>query len=46
VRSGLDRNAIASIGSAGVLVFDTNGTPAAAAAVLAAIKRVRRQPIQ
>ena len=43
---GLDGNSIAIIGSDGVLVFDTNGTPAAAAAVLAQIKTLTSQPVR
>jgi len=39
---GLDGNSIAIVSSEGVLVFDTNGTPAAASAVLA---QIRRSPI-
>jgi len=37
---GLDGNSVAIIGDDGVLVFDTNGTPAAAEAVLAEIRRL------
>ena len=43
---GLDGNSIAIIGSDGVLVFDTNGTPSAAAAVLAEIKTLTSQPVR
>ena len=43
---GLDGNSIAIIGSDGVLVFDTNGTPSAAAAVLAQIKTLTSQPVR
>ena len=43
---GLDGNSIAIIGSDGVLVFDTNGTPAAAAAVLAQIRALTSQPVR
>ncbi|MDP3718972.1 MAG: MBL fold metallo-hydrolase [Acidobacteriota bacterium] len=43
---GLDGNAVAIIGSNGVLVFDTNGTPAAAAAVLADIRKLTSQPVR
>ncbi len=43
---GLDGNSIAIIGSDGVLVFDTNGTPSAAAAVLAQIKSLTSQPVR
>ena len=37
---GLDGNSIAVASRDGVLVFDTNGTPAAAAAVLAEIRAI------
>ena len=43
---GLDGNSIAVLTRDGVLVFDTNGTPAAAAAVLADIRRLTDQPIR
>jgi cyclase len=43
---GLDGNSIAIIGDDGVLVFDTNGTPAAAAAVLAQIRTLTSQPVR
>ena len=43
---GLDGNSIAIIGSDGVLVFDTNGTPAAAATVLAQIRALTSQPVR
>jgi len=43
---GLDGNAIAVISPEGVLVFDSNGTPAASAAVLAAIRKLTPQPIK
>jgi len=43
---GLDGNSIAIISSDGVLVFDTNGTPSAAAAVLADIKTLTTQPVR
>jgi glyoxylase-like metal-dependent hydrolase (beta-lactamase superfamily II) len=43
---GLDGNAVAILGSDGVLVFDANGTPAAAAAVLSEIKRLTAQPVR
>jgi cyclase len=43
---GLDGNSIAIIGSDGVLVFDTNGTPSAAAAVLAQIRTLTSQPVR
>jgi glyoxylase-like metal-dependent hydrolase (beta-lactamase superfamily II) len=43
---GLDGNAIAILSKHGVLVFDSNGTPAAAAAVLAGIRRLTDQPVR
>ena len=43
---GLDGNSIAIISNEGVLVFDTNGTPAAAAAVLAEIRMLTKQPVR
>jgi glyoxylase-like metal-dependent hydrolase (beta-lactamase superfamily II) len=43
---GLDGNAVAIFGNTGVLVFDTNGTPASAASVLAAIRKITPKPIQ
>ena len=43
---GLDGNSIAVLSSAGVLVFDTNGTPAAAAAVLAEIRTLTDKPVR
>src|SRR5687767_14773468 len=43
---GLDGNAIAIISNDGVLVFDTNGTPSAAAAVLADLKTLTTQPVR
>ncbi len=43
---GLDGNSIAIISNDGVLVFDTNGTPSAAAAVLAQIKALTSQPVR
>ena len=43
---GLDGNSVAIIGDDGVLVFDANGTPAAARAVLAAIRRLTKLPVR
>jgi cyclase len=43
---GLDGNSIAITSSDGVLVFDSNGTPAAAAAVLADIRTLTSQPVR
>src|SRR3954447_2024519 len=43
---GLDGNSIAVLSRDGVLVFDTNGTPAASAAVLAEIRKRTDQPVR
>ncbi len=43
---GLDGNAIAILSTAGVLVFDSNGTPAASAAVLSEIRKRTDQPVR
>jgi cyclase len=43
---GLDGNSIAVLSRDGVLVFDTNGTPAASAAVLAEIRQRTDQPVR
>ena len=43
---GLDGNSIAVLARDGVLVFDTNGTPRAAAAVLAEIRKLTQQPVR
>jgi glyoxylase-like metal-dependent hydrolase (beta-lactamase superfamily II) len=43
---GLDGNAVAVIGDDGVLVFDANGTPAAAEAVLAGIRALTPLPVR
>jgi glyoxylase-like metal-dependent hydrolase (beta-lactamase superfamily II)/ketosteroid isomerase-like protein len=43
---GLDGNSIVVTSSDGVLVFDSNGTPAAAAAVLAEIRAMTQQPVR
>src|SRR4029079_4875253 len=43
---GLDGNSIAIVGDNGVLVFDANGTPAAASAVLAEIRKLTTQPVR
>ena len=43
---GLDGNAVAIVSSDGVLVFDSNGTPAAAAAVLAEIRHLTNKPVR
>jgi cyclase len=43
---GLDGNSIAVLSNDGVLVFDTNGTPAAAAAVLAQIRTLTDRPVR
>ena len=39
---GLDGNSVAILSNDGVLVFDSNGTPAASAAVLAEIRHAHR----
>ena len=43
---GLDGNAVVVLSEQGVLVFDANGTPAAAAAVLAEIRKLTDQPVR
>jgi cyclase len=43
---GLDGNSVAILSREGVLVFDSNGTPAAAAAVLAEIRKMTDQPVR
>ena len=43
---GLDGNSIAILSRDGVFVFDTNGTPAAAAAVLAEIRKLTDRPVR
>jgi glyoxylase-like metal-dependent hydrolase (beta-lactamase superfamily II) len=43
---GLDGNAVAIVTPDGVLVFDTNGTPAAAAAVLREIRSLTDRPVR
>jgi cyclase len=43
---GLDGNAVAIVSRDGVLVFDSNGTPAASAAVLAEIRKLTTQPVR
>jgi len=43
---GLDGNSIAILSNDGVLVFDTNGTPAAASAVLAQIRARTDRPVR
>ena len=43
---GLDGNSIAIVGDSGVLVFDTNGTPASAANVLAEIRALTPAPVR
>jgi glyoxylase-like metal-dependent hydrolase (beta-lactamase superfamily II) len=43
---GLDGNSIVILSSDGALVFDTNGTPAAAAEVLSEIRRMTDQPVR
>jgi glyoxylase-like metal-dependent hydrolase (beta-lactamase superfamily II) len=43
---GLDGNSVAIVGDDGVLVFDANGTPAAARAVLAEIRKLTKLPVR
>ena len=43
---GLDGNAVAILSRDGVLVFDSNGTPAASAAVLAEIRKLTDKPVR
>jgi glyoxylase-like metal-dependent hydrolase (beta-lactamase superfamily II) len=43
---GLDGNSIAIVGRDAVLVFDTNGTPASAALVLAGIRTLTNKPVR
>jgi glyoxylase-like metal-dependent hydrolase (beta-lactamase superfamily II) len=43
---GLDGNTVAIVTGEGVVVFDANGTPAAAAAVLAEIRMLTTQPVR
>jgi len=43
---GLDGNSIAIIGDDGVVVFDSNGTPAASAAVLQEIRKLTTAPVR
>ena len=43
---GLDGNSIAVVSTDGVLVFDSNGTPAASAAVLAEIRKLTDKPVR
>lgn len=43
---GLDGNSIVITSDDGVLVFDANGTPAAAAAILAEIRKLTPQPVK
>lgn len=43
---GLDGNSIVIVSNDGVLVFDANGTPSAAAAVLAEIRKITDQPVK
>lgn len=43
---GLDGNSIAVMSSDGVLVFDSNGTPSASAAILAEIRKLTDKPVR
>ena len=44
--AGLDGNSVVIVSNDGVLVFDANGTPAAATAVLAEIRKLTTQPVK
>jgi len=44
--AGLDGNSVVIVGDDGVLVFDANGTPAAATAVLAEIRKITPLPVK
>jgi cyclase len=43
---GLDGNSVVIVSDDGVLVFDSNGTPAGAQAVLAEIRKITPQPVR
>jgi glyoxylase-like metal-dependent hydrolase (beta-lactamase superfamily II) len=43
---GLDGNSVAIVGDDGVVVFDSNGTPAASAAVLIEIRTITSAPVR
>lgn len=43
---GLDGNSVAILTNEGVVVFDANGTPAAAREVIAHIRRLTKQPVR
>lgn len=43
---GLDGNSVAIVGERAVLLFDANGTPAAAEGVLAALRRITSLPVR
>jgi cyclase len=43
---GLDGNSVAILSNDGVLVFDSNGTPASSAAVLAEIRKLTDKPVK
>lgn len=43
---GLDGNSVAILSDEGVLVFDTNGTPASSAAVLVEIRKLTDKPVR
>ena len=44
--AGMDGNSVAILSNEGVLVFDTNGTPAASALVLAEIRQLTDKPVR
>ena len=43
---GMDGNSVAILSDDGVLVFDSNGTPSASAAILAEIKKLTDKPVK
>lgn len=44
--AGLDGNAVAIVSDGGVVMFDANGTPEAARAVIASLRQVTAQPVK
>src|SRR4051812_19249540 len=44
--AGLDGNSIAIVGDDGVLVFDANGTPPGATAVIAELRKITPKPVK
>ena len=43
---GMDGNSVAILSDDGVLVFDSNGTPSASAAILAEIRKLTDKPVR